>query len=143
MNHMMKVALFCCLSTLPLMAADISGKWTYENRGGVQVWGKTNAAQMHEAETIVLDLKVDGSTLTGTMTFPRTGARNVPNTKRISNGKIDGDNLSFDLVSVLFGTQMTTHYFGKVDGDTIHFMSKAGAGASQGTRFDAHRAASQ
>jgi hypothetical protein len=141
MNRMMKVALFCCLSTLPMMAADISGKWTYEDRGGVQVWGRTNAAQMHQAETIVIDLKADGNALNGTMTFPRTGARNVPNTKRISNGKIDGDNLSFDLVSMLYGTQLTTHYFGKVDGDTIHFMRKASSGDSQGSKFDAHRAA--
>jgi hypothetical protein len=51
---------------------------------------------------------------------------------------IDGDNLSFDTVSVTLGTRMITQYVGKVDGDTIHFTAKTGGGAGQGNPFDAH-----
>jgi hypothetical protein len=65
---------------------------------------------MDKAETIVLDLKVGG------------------------------DNLSFDTVAVVYGTRLTTHHFGTVDGDTIHLTRKTGEGSSQGTKFDAHRA---
>ncbi len=135
------VALFCCLTTLTAMAADVTGKWTYEDQGGVQIGGKTAPDSGHAAEVVVLNLKLDGNALTGTVTLPRTGTRNVPTTKRISNGVIDGDNLSFDTVDVILGTQMRTHYVGKVDGDTIHFTVKTGGGASRGKAFDAHRSA--
>jgi hypothetical protein len=141
MTNALKVALLCCLSTLPMMAADVTGKWTYQSSGGVQVWGKTAPDSTHPAETVVITLKADGNVLAGAVTFPRTGARNVPNTKRISSGTIDGDNLSFDTVDVVLGTQMKTHYVGKVDGDTIHFVVKSGGGSSHGTAFDARRSA--
>jgi hypothetical protein len=136
---MVKVVLFVCLSTLPMFAADVTGTWIYESMGGVKVWGKTVAATTHPPEKVLISLKADGNALTGTVTFPRTGTRNIPTVRQISNGKIDGDNLSFDTVSVTLGTQMTTHYVGKVDTDTIHFTVKSRGGSSQGSAFDAHR----
>ena len=132
-----KVVLVGCLATLMAMAGDVTGKWTMAVKGGVTVWGKTQAGA--PTETATINLKADGSALTGTVTFPRTGTRNVPNTRRISNGRIDGDDIAFDTVNVVVGTQMTTHYTGKLDGDTIHFTVKTGGGAGSGNAFDAHR----
>jgi hypothetical protein len=138
MKRTLKVALFCFLSTLPMMAADVTGTWTYEVRGGVTVWGKQDPGSYHPLLKVLISLKADGDVLTGTVTFPPAGAARTT-VRQISNGKIDGDNLSFDTVSVTLGTQMTTHYVGKVDGDTIHFTVKTGGGAGQGNPFDAHR----
>ena len=39
----------------------------------------------------------------------------------ISNGKVDGDTVSFDVVREFNGNSMTLHYTGKVAGDEIHF----------------------
>lgn len=139
MKKMVKVALFCCLSTLPIFAADVTGTWTYETRGGVKVWGKQAAGSYHPLLKVLISLKAEGDVLTGTVTFPPGAAR--PATRQISNGKIDGDNLSFDTVSVVLGTKITTHYVGTVDGDAIHFTVKSGGGVGEGNRFDAHRSA--
>jgi hypothetical protein len=138
MRRMASVALFCCLATLPMMAADVTGTWTYEVRGGVTVWGKQAPGSYHPLEKVLISLKAEGDLLTGSVTFPPAGAARTT-VRQISNGKIDGDNLSFDTVSVTLGTRMITHYVGKVDGDSIHFTVKTGGGAGQGTPFDAHR----
>jgi hypothetical protein len=86
---------------LALVAADVTGKWTYEQqgRGG--------------AQTVTLNLKADGSNLTGSM----EGGRGGP--AEISNGKIDGDNISFDVVREFNGNSMTTKYKGTVSGSEL------------------------
>jgi hypothetical protein len=124
-----------------MTAADISGKWTFQDRGGVQVNGKIVPSSTHAPDTITIILKADGNTLTGTVTNSRTGARNVPNTVQISHGRIDGDSFSFETTSVVLGTQMINRYTGTLDGDIIHLTSKAGGGAGAGRAVDAHRTA--
>jgi hypothetical protein len=49
--------------------------------------------------------------------------------EKISNGKIDGDNVSFDIESVTpaMAIRMTTHYTGILDNDVIHLT---------GSRYD-------
>jgi hypothetical protein len=92
-------------ATLCLMAADASGKWAFEQegRGGpVQV---------------TVNLKVDGAALTGTLTRPgRDGnAMETP----ISDGKVDGNNISFSVKREFNGNSFVTTYKGILDGDSM------------------------
>jgi hypothetical protein len=84
-----------------------------------------------------MNLKADGDKLTGTVTSPRGDSD-------ITDGKIDGDNISFKVVREFNGNQMTSSYKGKVDGDTIHFsVTMEGGnmgGAGHAREFDAKRA---
>ena len=53
----------------------------------------------------------------------------------ITNGKVDGDNISFDQVMNFNGNSMTMSYKGKADGDTIKFsrtMAGGGGGGGNG-----------
>jgi autotransporter translocation and assembly factor TamB len=127
MTKTLKLMLAGCLATLTMMAADATGKWTAETPG-------RNGNTM----TVTMNLKADGDKLTGTV----SGRRGQSD---ISNGKVDGDNVMFDVVREFNGNTMTQHYSGKLDGDTIHFSIKVDgmAGAegkgSQERTLDAHR----
>ncbi len=99
--------LFLALGTVTAFAADFNGKWN----GDVTTPRGT--------QTLVFDFHVDGTTLTGTVTTRRGPAD-------ISNGKVDGDNISFDQVMNFNGNSMTINYTGKVDGETIKMTRKMG-----------------
>jgi hypothetical protein len=103
---------------LVVMAADsITGKWTYEQagRGG----GGTPTV-------ITLDLKVAGAVLTGTMTQPgRGGAAATP--VELKNGKVAGDNFSFDVVRTTQNGEQTTKYEGAASAGTLKLkVTRAG-----------------
>ena len=102
-----------CLA-LVAFAADITGKWTAElpGRGGA-------------TQTTTFTFKVEGSTLTGSTSGGRGGEQ------PISNGKVDGDNISFDQNLSFGGNDVTIHYKGVVKGDTIEFTRDAGRGGPQ------------
>lgn len=89
------------------MAADVSGKWTYEQPGR----GGGNPV------TVTITLKDSGGTLTGTVSQPgRDGnAMETP----ISDGKVDGNNVSFKVVRSMGGNEFTIPYTGVVNGDTM------------------------
>lgn len=89
---------------LAAFAADVSGKWTFEQPG------------RNGPMTTTLSLKADGSTLTGSM--EAGGGRGGPPAD-ISNGKVQGDNVSFDVVREFNGQSMTTKFKGKVAGDEM------------------------
>src|ERR1700733_9208663 len=111
-THMMRklgiTALFLALGSMTALAADFSGKWTadVQGRNGMQ--------------TITFDLHVDGAAVTGKVTTPRGDVD-------ISNGKVDGDNISFDQVLNFNGNSFTISYKGVADGDTIKFTRTFGA----------------
>ena len=96
---------------LGLWAADASGKWTFEQQG------------RNGSQTVTLDLKVDGSTLTGTVTGGMGGRRGggggAPQPAQISDGKVDGNNITFKVVREFNGNQFVTTYKGTVEGDTM------------------------
>jgi hypothetical protein len=129
MTRTLKLLLAGGLATLTMMAADASGKWTADMPG-----------RDGNTMTITMNLKADGDKLTGTVSGRRGD-------NDISNGKVDGDNVTFDVVREFNGNTMTTHYLGKLDGDTIHFTIKmeGGMGGGQGKKgppertLDAHR----
>ncbi len=107
MRKLALAALFLALGSLTAMAADFNGKWN------AQVQGRNGM------QTLVFDFHVDGSTLTGKITTPRGDTD-------ITNGKVDGDNISFTQKLNFNGNDFTINYTGKVDGDTIKFTRQAG-----------------
>jgi hypothetical protein len=83
-------------------AADISGKWTAEVQG------------RNGAQTVTFNLKADGASLTGNMSTPRGEVA-------LTDGKIDGNNVSFNVVRKMQDNEITMKYKGVVDGDSIKF----------------------
>ncbi len=76
-------------------------------------------------QTISFDFHVDGSTLTGKITTPRGDMD-------ITNGKVDGDNISFDQVMNMNGNSFTLSYKGTADGaDSIKFTRTFGGGGDR------------
>jgi hypothetical protein len=98
------LALACTVA----LGADVTGKWTSEatGKGGPQTY----------------DLKQDGSTLTGTI----AGGRGEP--AQISNGKVDGDNVSFEVTREFNGNSTTIKYSGTVSGNTLKLSMETARG---------------
>lgn len=121
----LRLLLATSLAAFCLWAADASGKWTAEmqGRGG-------------NTMTVTMNLKADGGKLTGTVSG-RGGDT------EITDGKIDGNDLSFSVVREFNGNKMTSTYKGKLDGDVIHFNMKMEGGPMGNMpdrQFDAKRA---
>ncbi len=116
--------LMLALGSVTALAADFNGKWTADVQGRMGT------------QTLTFDFHVDGTTLTGKVTTQRGDMD-------ITNGKVDGDNISFDQVMNFNGNSMTINYKGTADGaDSIKFtrtlgdrpptdfVAKRGAGAA-------------
>jgi hypothetical protein len=86
-------------------AADVTGKWSFEQQGR----GGGPARQ------VTITLKQSGNTLTGEVPGMGRGDTPPPPTQ-ITNGKVDGDKVSFDVVREFQGNKMTTKYEGVVTG---------------------------
>jgi hypothetical protein len=116
------------LLSLTALAADVTGKWTAQmpGRGG----------QTREA---TFNFKVDGNTLTGTVSGPQGDMD-------ISEGKIDGDTISFSQTMEFNGNTTKILYKGTISGDSIKFTREREGGGGQGrkgggpTEFTAKRA---
>ena len=94
-----------------VMAADVSGKWTYEQpgRGG------------NPGRPVTITLKQDGMKLTGSVPGMGRGGDNPPPPTEITDGKVDGNNISFTVKREFNGNTMVQKFEGTVDGDTIKF----------------------
>jgi len=99
--------LLFALGSVAALAADFNGKWTAEVQGRMGT------------QTVTFDFHVDGSTLTGKVTSPRGESD-------ITDGKVDGDNISFTQKLSFNGNDVTINYTGKADGDTIKFTRQMG-----------------
>jgi hypothetical protein len=90
------------------LAADVSGKWTYQRpgRGG------------GEPTPVTITLKQDGTTLTGSVPGFGRGGEAPPPTE-ITNGKVDGDKVSFEVKRTTQRGESITKYEGEVSGDTM------------------------
>ena len=123
-----------CLSSLTAVAAGIDGKWISERQVGAAD-GKTYS------HTTVLTLKNDGGVLTGTVVqtsaapwMSEANGRSVD----ISDGKVDGDKLSFKLTMDTKQGERTVVYEGTIEGDQLKGTMKfRGIGITQ--PFDAKR----
>ena len=99
---------FVTLGAVSALAADFNGKWT------------ATVDTPRGQQTVTFDFHVDGAKLTGSVTTPR-GAMDI------SDGKIDGDAISFAQVMNFNGNEFKLLYTGKADGaDAIKFTRQAG-----------------
>ena len=76
-------------------------------------------AVAHPLDVGALDLHVDGAAVTGKVTSPRGDSD-------ITEGKIDGDTITFTQTVSFNGNDFKMTYSGKADGDTIKFTRQAG-----------------
>lgn len=106
----MKIILLMFLAAGAVFAADVNGKWVAQvpGRGG-------------ETREATFTFKADGNQLTGSVTTPRG---EMP----ISDGKIDGDDISFSQVLEFNGNQVKLNFKGKVSGDVIKFTRQREGG---------------
>jgi hypothetical protein len=110
------IAILCVL-TFAVMAADVSGKWTWEQQG------------QNGATTTTLTLKVDGGKLMGSL----DGGRGPT---EISDGKVDGNSISFNVKRNMRGTDVVTPYKGIVNdsGDSMKIeFTRPGRGGGEPT----------
>ena len=90
-------------------AADVTGKWTYEQPGRGGGPGRPTT----------ITLKASGGTLTGSIPgFGRGGGTPPPPTE-ITNGKIDGDKVTFEVKRTGQNGETITKYEGTVTGDEM------------------------
>jgi hypothetical protein len=97
---------------LGAFAADVTGKWTYEMAG----------RQGGNPRPVTLNLKADGSKLTGTvsgMMGRGGGGGGTPPDMEIMNGKVDGNNVSFETKMEFQGNTRVTKYEGTLAGDEL------------------------
>jgi hypothetical protein len=107
-------ALMMVFTAASAFAADVTGTWT----------GKM-AGPNGDGFQITFTFKVDGAKLTGTTTGPQGDPM------EISEGKIDGDKLSFN---VSFNG-MTIKHEGVIAGDTIKLTTKSDGGDFPGAEI--------
>jgi len=106
-NFRLAGALAVLLAAAAAQAADPAGTWTWSTPG-------RNGGP---DRVTTLTLKVTDAKLTGTVSAPGRGgaATETP----IADGKIDGDNISFNLVRNFNGNSSTNKYTGAVTADAI------------------------
>ena len=109
----LRLVLLCCALAIVALAADATGKWTFEQQG------------RNGAQTVTLNLKADGGKLTGTVSG-RGGDT------EISDGKVEGDNVSFVVVREFNGNKITAKYSGTVSGDELKLKIETEGGQGKG-----------
>ncbi len=104
------LSLMLAAGTLCLQAADVTGKWV------AQVPGRDG----NTMET-TFTFKVAGETLSGSM-------ENQYGEREISDGKVSGDDISFNVNIEFNDNKMTLVYTGKVAGSEIKFKRERKGG---------------
>ena len=117
----LRFALFTLALAVSAFAADVTGKWTAEVKG--------RGGQTRE---VTMNFKVDGSTLTGTISGPGGDIA-------IKDGKVADDTITFNVTREFQGNSMKINYTGKVDGTTINFKSEREGGQGQAQEFTAKK----
>jgi hypothetical protein len=101
------LAALTVLATLSLHAADISGDWTWSTPG--RSGGPDRTSKLTLAE--------DHGKLVGKVSAP--GRDGTAADSPITNGKVDGAKISFDVVREFDGNKFTSRYSGEVGADKI------------------------
>jgi hypothetical protein len=104
------VGAFLLLALAAAYAADVTGKWVAE------MPGRNGTTQT------TFTFKVDGAKLTGTM----QGAQGDP--VELTEGKVDGDNISFVTVRNMGGNEFKITWKGTVSGDEIKLTREFAGG---------------
>jgi hypothetical protein len=130
------VTVVLLVAVVALLAADaVTGKWTYEQPmmgrgggGGGGAPGGGGGGGNMPPRIVTLDLKADGAKLTGTALMPAFGRRGgggggeAPPAQppiQITNGKVDGNNISFEVSRDTPNGAMVTKYEGAVSGSEM------------------------
>ena len=87
--------------------ADPTGTWTWNFPG----------RDGGEGREVTLKLKQENGNLTGAISSPRRGGETTET--KISEGKVNGNQISFAITREFNGNSFTQKYSGKVEGDTI------------------------
>ena len=106
-------------------AADVTGKWTAEvpGRGG-------------NMQTNTIVLKQEGTKVSGTLDGGRGGA------VEITNGKVEGDTVSFTVVRNFNGNEIKQTFKGTISGSEIKFTrTTEGGQGGQPIEFTAKKSA--
>jgi hypothetical protein len=104
--------LFFAFACAGAWAADFNGTWKAEFNTQIGV------------QKYTYELHADGNKLTGK-------AINEHGETAISEGKIDGDKISFVEAMSFNGMDIRIEYTGKIEGDTIKFTRKVGDFATE------------
>ncbi len=110
MRRTILTAMLMALVSVAAWAADVTGKWTGQMAG-----------PNGEGFSLTFNFKQDGTKLTGTVQGPQGDAI------EISDGKVDGDKLSF-VVTIEANGGMKIMHDGTINGDEIKLTSKAEGG---------------
>jgi hypothetical protein len=100
MKRFLMAAAVCLVTLLVFAQADVAGKWTGQQQGG------------GGAQPVMLELKADGSKLTGTL---KTG----DNSAQISDGKLDGNKVSFKTTQSFGGNDVQINWTDEIKGDEL------------------------
>jgi hypothetical protein len=112
-----------------VMAADATGKWTYEQPG-------RNGGP---ARQVTITLKQDGTKLTGSVPGMGRGGAEAPPIE-ILDGKVDGSNVSFTVKRTTQNGELVTKYEGTINGDEMKLKTTTDMGNGPQTReFTAKR----
>ena len=108
---MKRLLLLTAAFALVALAADVTGTWK----------GTAETAMGKVERTFVF--KVDGNTLTGETTSSMSGK------STISDGKIDGDKVEFNIAFSIQGVDVKLHYTGVVKDNQIKLHAAAEDGS--------------
>jgi hypothetical protein len=109
------------ITVVQAAGADVSGKWT------AQVPGRNGQTREQ-----TFTLKADGEKLTGSV----SGMQG--NQMDISDGKVSGNDISFNVTANFNGNEMKLSYKGVLSGDEIKF-TRTREGSDQTQEFTAKR----
>ena len=120
----MAVLAAALVSTLPLQAADaaVAGKWT------AQVPGRDG-----QTRDVTFNFKTAGDKLTGTMSGRQGDVE-------ITDGKVKGDEVSFNVKMSFQGNEMKMVYKGKLSGDELKLTRTREGSDRPPAEFTAKRA---
>jgi len=114
------LAAFAAFAMIAL-AADISGNW------------KATAEGPNGAMERTFTFKVDGNKVTGESTSSMMGK------SQISDGKIEGDTVTFTLTGKFGDNEVKLNYKGKISGNEIKFTSEMAGGGGQAIEWVAKK----
>jgi hypothetical protein len=117
---MKRVSMLIVAFAISVFAADPTGTW------------KATAEGPNGALERTFVFKVDGNKLTGETTSQMLGK------STITDGKIDGDNLSFTITATLQGNEVKLSYKGKVSADELTLTSEITGGGGGGQPIEWH-----
>lgn len=106
-QRLILLAASTALSWASAQAASPDGNWIWTAAG------RTNSP----ARESILSLKSEGSRLTGRISSPGTDGK--PTDTPISDGKVEGDRISFAVVRESYGAKTTNLYTAKVSADKL------------------------